>query len=133
MNQKFFASLTGKYLRVLALLFVMFGAAQQISAQSLVAPTAATARIKAQNQLVKDQLNDYGGTETQLGLLYLRMEYYAIMTDRLKNAGFTTQQALDKGAVLLTEQFTKLPNTNITLTSGHVQTVMSETTNLLLN
>ncbi len=132
MNQKFFASLTGK-ISALVLLFVLFGAAQQLTAQSLVTPTAAIERLKEQNLVVQKQLTHFKGTETQTGLLRLRQEYYAIVSDRLIGGGFTTQQALDKGAVLLTEQFNKLPNTNVTLTSGHVQTVLSETTNLLLN
>jgi hypothetical protein len=132
MNQKFFASLTGK-ISALVLLFVLFGAAQQLSAQSLVTPTLALDRLKTKDAIVRTQLSDTKGTPTQTGLQYLRLEYYAIVSDRLTGGGFTTQQALDKGAVLLTEQFTKLPNTNITLTSGHVQTVLSETTSLLLN
>ena len=133
MNQKFFASLTGKYLRVLALLFVLFGAAQQLNAQSLVSPTAAIGRLKSQYGTVEKQLSDFKGTQTQTGMLSLRLEYYAIVSNGLSGGGVTTQQALDKGALLLTEQFSKLPNTNVTLTSGHVQTVLSETTDLLLN
>lgn len=132
MNQKFFASLTGKYLRTLALLFVLFGAAQQLSAQSLVAPTVALGRLKEQALNVQNQTIRTKG-ETQAGLLRLRLEYYAIVSNGLSGGGVTTQQVLDKGALLLTEQFSKLPGTNVTLTSGHVQTVLSETTDLLLN
>lgn len=132
MNQKFFASLTGKYLRTLALLFVLFGAAQQLSAQSLVAPTVALGRLKEQALNVQNQTIRTKG-ETQAGLLRLRLEYYAIVSNGLSGGGVTTQQVLDKGALLLTEQFSKLPGTNVTLTSDHVQTVLSETTDLLLN
>ncbi len=133
MNQKFFASLTGKYLRTLALLFVLFGAAQQLSAQSLVAPTVALGRLKEQTLNVQKQQVRSKASDTQTGLLGLRLEYYNIVSDRLISGGFTTQDALDKAAVLLTEQFSKLPNTTITLTTGHVQTVVSETTTILLN
>ena len=135
MNQKFFASLTGK-LRALVLLFVLFGAAQQLSAQTLVTPSVALGRLKLQSSNVEKQLvldlDSKSITQTQLGLQYLRVEYFAIVSNRL-NDGFTTQEAVDKGALLLMEQFNKLPNTNVTLTSGHVQTVLSETTSLLLN
>lgn len=135
MNQKFFASLTGKYLRVLALLFVLFGAAQQLSAQSLVSPTNAYARLKVKRAAVTDAVYYVTGTnDVPTGLQYLRLEYYAILMDRLSGAGgVTTQEAIDKGALLLVEQFNKLPNTNIALTAGHVQTVVSETTTLLSN
>jgi len=133
MNQKFFASLTGKYMRTLALLFVLFGAAQQLSAQTLVSPTVALDRLKSQSAAVNLQVSEFKGTETQTGLLYLRLEYYAILNSRLNTGGVTTQQALDKCALVLAEQFNKLPNTTVTLTSGHIQTVVSETTGLLFN
>ena len=136
MNQKFFASLTGK-LRALVLLFVLFGAAQQLSAQSLVSPTTAISRLKTQQYAIEAQLiRDVDSktiTQTQLGLQYLRVEYCILVKDRLIGGGVTTQEALDKGALLLVEQFSKLPNTNVTLTSGHVQTVVSETTGILFN
>lgn len=132
MNQKFFASLTGKYLRTLALLFVLFGAAQQLSAQALMPPSAAIPQLKNQGLVVKDQLDQTKGTDTQIGLQYLRLEYYDLVLGGLDGT-MTTQQALDKGALSLVDRFTKLPNTNVTLTSGHVQTVVSETTSLLLN
>ena len=133
MNQKFFASLTGK-LRALVLLFVLFGAAQQLSAQSLVQPAAALHHLKARIYNVEAQTADFKGTETQTGLLYLRLEYYIIVRDLLfGGSSTTTQEAVDKGALLLVEQFNKLPNTNVTLTSGHVQTVVSETTSFLAN
>lgn len=132
MNQKFFASLTGKYMRTLALLFVLFGAAQQLGAQTLMPPSAAIPQLKNQELVVRAQLDQTKGTETQIGLQYLRIEYYTMVIGGLGNS-LTTQQALDNGAMKLAERFTKLPNTNITLTTGHVQTVVSETTGILLN
>lgn len=132
MNQKFFASMAGKCLRTFALLFILFGAAQQLSAQSLVTPTVAADRLKAQSETLSAQINTSKGTVTQIGLLSLRLAYYGIVAENL-NSGSTTQQTLDKAALLLVEQYSKLPNTTVTLTQGHVQTVMSETTNILLN
>ncbi|GEM_PF-2506615 len=133
MNQKFFASLTVKYLRVVALLFVLFGAAQQLSAQSLVTPTVAYTRLKGQTELVKTQVYDFSGTETQRGLMNLRLEYYNYAKSLLLGNNISTQDALNKSAVLLAENFSKLPDTNITLTAAHVETIQSETTTLLSN
>ncbi len=130
MNQKFFASLTGKYMRMLALLFVLFGAAQQLSAQSLVAPSVAVEKL--QSTVVNNQLIDFKGSETQTGMQYLRLEYFAMVSERLEG-GISTQQAIDKSALLVAEKFTTLPNTNVALTNSHVQTIMSETTTLLSN
>lgn len=132
MNQKFFASLTGKYMRMLALLFVLFGAAQQLSAQSLVAPSVAVERLKLQSTVVNNQLIDFKGSQTQTGMQYLRLEYFAMVSERLEG-GISTQQAIDKSALLVAEKFTTLPNTNVALTNSHVQTIMSETTTLLSN
>lgn len=133
MAQKFFASLIVKHLRTLALLFVLFGAAQQLSAQSLVAPTVAVNRLKQQNYTVSNQISDFKGTETQIGMQYLRLEYYTAVSDLLVSGGFATQPALDKGALLIAERFSKLPNTTVSLTASHIQTVVSETTTLLSN
>lgn len=121
-------------MRTLALLFVLFGAAQQLSAQSLVSPSNAFSRLKVKKDAVVNQVYYVSGTnDVPTGLLYLRLEYYAILMNRLNDSSVTTQEALDKGALLLVEQYSKLPNTNIALTAGHVQTVVSETTTLLSN
>ncbi|MBL7782652.1 MAG: hypothetical protein JNM22_15600 [Saprospiraceae bacterium] len=132
MNQRFFASLTGKYLRVLALLFVLFGAAQQLSAQSLVSPSVAAGRVKEEYHFVENDLRDPVGTETQIGLQRLRFAYLGFVASRLDGT-LTTQQVLDKASLLLVEAYTKLPQTNITMTSAHVQSVVSQTTTLLSN
>ncbi len=133
MAQKFFASLIVKHLRTLALLFVLFGAAQQLSAQSLVAPSVAVTRLKQQNYTVSNQMSDFKGTETQIGMQNLRLEYYANVSENLRSGNLSTQEALDKGALVMVERFQKLPNTTVTLTTSHVQTVVSETTTLLSN
>lgn len=132
MNQKFFASLTGKYLRVLALLFVLFGAAQQLSAQSLVAPNVAASRIKKEAHVIANDLRDPLGTDTQIGLQKLRLAYLGYVAERLDGT-VPTQQVLDKASLVLVEAYSKLPETNIPLTTAHVQTVVSQTTSLLTN
>ncbi|MCA0239180.1 MAG: hypothetical protein LCH81_22595 [Bacteroidetes bacterium] len=133
MNQKFFASPITKHLRVFVLLFIVFGAAQQLSAQSLVDPALALNKLKVQSVTVDDQLNTQKGTDTQIGLQYLRLEYYKAVSEILMVGAVSTQQAVDKGALVMAERFQTLPHTSVTLTASHVQTVVSETTSLLLN